>query len=551
MRILPRFTGALAAVMLVFGLSAAAHAAQSTWRITKTEWTEADEKGFGDFVQAIGESGCSTTAECMKSPANPYRASDPPGLVFKMDCAKWVYTLRAYYAWKNGLPFGYVNQIAGPGGDIRFSNQGNRLLSRRDLIDRGNGIAVAPAFAQLHDEVWSATYRSDAAATGGVMSDFYSPRIAPGAIRPGTAIYDIKGHVTVVYKIEPDGRILYMGADPDTTVMHSVYGPQFGQEKAALGGGFKNFRPLKLVGATRRPDGSYVGGHIVLAANDEIPDFSLEQYRGNVADAHGDGPDAMFQYKTETVGLFDYVRGSLSGGTFSFDPVYELKLGLNQLCNDMQERTRAVDAAIAAGIDRKAHPAALPGNIYASDDQEWEAYATPSRDASLKAKFSRLNTDLLRFILRGQARKPDYRAMWDLKNRLEAAYREKAEACRITYTNSDGKPVTFGFDDGVRRLFTMSFDPYQCAERRWGATSETELASCKDDVVKTRWYMAEQNLRNQADRSYVPRAQFTLADLEQGVPGSGVKKPPECDVAAMIARMGREPLMAAMEPVGY
>jgi len=32
------------------------------WTITKSEWTQADEKGFGDFVKAIGHSGCSTTA---------------------------------------------------------------------------------------------------------------------------------------------------------------------------------------------------------------------------------------------------------------------------------------------------------------------------------------------------------------------------------------------------------------------------------------------------------------------------------------------------------
>src|SRR6185437_7064207 len=112
--------------------------------------------------------------------------------------------------------------IAGPGNDIRFSKLGNRLLSRRDLVDHGSGIPVVPVFAQLHDDVYSATYRSDASQVEGVQSDFYSPKIQPGSIRPGTAIYDINGHVAVVYKIEPDGRIRYMGAEPDNTVTHSV-----------------------------------------------------------------------------------------------------------------------------------------------------------------------------------------------------------------------------------------------------------------------------------------------------------------------------------------
>ena len=113
-------------------LAQPAAAATMPWRITKTEWTAADEKGFGDFVKKIAESGCTTTIECMKGPGNPYRDSDPKSLKFEADCAKWVYMLRAYYAWKNGLPFSYVDQIAGEGADIRFSPNSNRALSRRD-----------------------------------------------------------------------------------------------------------------------------------------------------------------------------------------------------------------------------------------------------------------------------------------------------------------------------------------------------------------------------------------------------------------------------------
>ncbi len=528
----------------------AAKASDSNWRILKPEWTEADEKGFGDFVRSIAESGCSTTADCMRGPGNPYRASDPPGLAFQLDCAKWVYTLRAYYAWKNGLPFGYVDAIAGQGNDIRFSEKGNRALSRRDLVDKGAGVSVAAAFSTLGDDVYSATYRIDASQSDGVLPDFYSPKIQPDSIRPGTVIYDINGHVTIVYAVEADGRVRYMGADPDNTLMRSVYGAQFGQGQMALGGGFKNFRPLKLVGATLR-DGHYVGGHIVPVANSDIADFSLEQYRGIGPDAQGDGPNAIFQYRGAPADLFEYVRGTLSGGTYSFDPIHELQAGIDGLCHDLQERSLYIDAAIQAGIDRKPAPAFLPGNIYASSDEEWEAYASPARDASLRSKFVQLTLDLAKFVLRSQARGEDFRKIWALKVRLQQAYDDKAAACQISYRNSAGQPVTFGFDEAVERLFAMSFDPYQCVERRWGATDEGELATCKDDETKSRWYQAEQNLRNQVERVYVARKQFTLADLEGQAPGSGTKTPPPADVAAVIAKIGRGPLLAAMEPVGF
>ena len=142
-------------------------------------------------------------------------------------------------------------------------------------------------------------------------------------------------------------------------------------------------------------------------------------------------------------------------------------------------------------------------------------------------------------------------AILPLKAKLQGAYNEKAKSCTVTYTNSANMPVTLQFDDAVNRLFAMSFDPYHCVERRWGATSESELSTCQDDESKTRWYKAEQNLRNQAERIYASRAHFTLAELEKGVPGSGARKPPPADIAALIANIGRGQLMAQMEPVGF
>ena len=202
-------------------------------------------------MAAIAGSGCTTTISCMRSAANLYHDSDPPSFALHADCAKWVYMLRAYYASKNGLPFSYVSKIAGDAGDLRFSKTSNRALARHDLVDSGGGIDPIPVLQALHDQVWTATYRMDPAAETPVEQDFYSPKIQPGSIRPGTAIYDINGHVGIVYDVTADGRILYMDAYPDEHVSRSFYGPQFGQSPAQLGGGFKNFRPLKLVGATR------------------------------------------------------------------------------------------------------------------------------------------------------------------------------------------------------------------------------------------------------------------------------------------------------------
>src|SRR5205823_9706703 len=94
--------------------------------------------------------------------------------------------------------------------------------------------------------------------------------------------------------------------------------------------------------------------------------------------------------------------------------------------------------------------------------------------------------------------------------------------------------VTLPYEEVRKRLFRMSFDPYQCVERRWGATDPAELSTCRDGPDKQAWYAAEQNLRNQIDRTYDARMDFTLADLQTPGPGKGVPTPPDTDARAYL-----------------
>ena len=528
-----RMWGAVAACLCALALVPAQAA---PWRITKTEWTAADEKGFGDFVRKIADSDCTTSVACMRGAGNPYRSTDPATLAFHADCAKWVYMLRAYYASKNGLPFSYVDKIAGEGSDLRFTAMSNRALSRHDLVDTGKGIATEPALYTIHNKVWSATYRMDPDTDTPVIQDFYSPRIQPGSIHAGTAIYDINGHVGIVYDVTADGRILYMDAHPDETVSRSTYGPQFGQSREQLGGGFKNFRPLKLVGAVRQADGTYRGGHMVLARNKDIRDFSLEQYRGNVPGAKADGPDARFTYNNAALGLFEYARASMSGGKSAFNPGYELQVAMQSLCHEVRERAIHVDAAAAAGIPAEGQPIRLPASIAQSDNSEWVSYSTLPADARLRNSFTQLYLSVARIINLGQQH--DARIVQDrgtLSEHLQQVYTAAAQGCTIAYTNSAGKRVTLDLDQIGQRLFTLDFDPYHCIERRWGATSPDELASCKDDAIKTDWYKAEQGLRNQINAGYVMAQPASLSDIQK----PGPQRPSGLNMAAFL--QGAEP----------
>ena len=75
------FRRLLISLALLCGLATPALAAgSSTWTVTKSEWTEEDEKGYSAFIQKIGESNCETPDDCINSDANPSVSSLTPAL---------------------------------------------------------------------------------------------------------------------------------------------------------------------------------------------------------------------------------------------------------------------------------------------------------------------------------------------------------------------------------------------------------------------------------------------------------------------------------------
>ncbi len=530
-------------------LSGSAALGHSTWRILKDHWSDADEQGFGTFVAALGETNCSSAESCLRNAANPYRDTDQDFKDIDSDCAKWPYLLRAYYAWKNNLPFSYVDGISGAG-NTRFTLTSNRVSGRHDVVDRGDGIYAPRAIREMMAIVFSGTYRTDASEKRGILSDFYSPKIQPGTIHAGTLIYDVNGHVGIVYKVDEDGRIYYMDAHPDFTITRSVYGAQFGQSPVQLGGGLKNWRPFRLVKAHRNAAGDYLGGHMAYATNDQIPDFSLAQYVGTEPNPMSDVRKARFIYNGAALGFYEYVRVAVSGGRMSFNPVYELRATMRTLCNDLHDRAQYVDNAISENIHTRPHPDRLPDNIYQASNQDWETYSTPSRDARIKAAWAQFYKDLKEMIDLWVKR--DTRIVYDglfLRNDLTQAYQQESDACTLTYLSSAKRPVPLTFDDLMHRLFAMSFDPYNCIELRWGAQG-LERDSCPDSSSKTRWYDAERRLRNQPDRTYDVAMAFSLSDLNRHVKGSGIDAPPAVDVKSLIDQMPDQVPFTPMTAVG-
>lgn len=513
-------------------------ASPRSWRLLRDRWTASDEKAYEDFITAIGESDCRTTDQCLKHAANVYRGRNPGGVRFYADCADLPYTLRGYFAWMNGLPFAFASAVA-PNGytrDIRYVAAGNRVIEKMAVINQAGQKPVdgVEMLRRITNHVSSAMYRYHPEEKRGLPADHYSASVAPQSIRPGTTIYDPNGHLTVVYRVDPDGRIHYIDAHPDNSITRGVYGRKFVRSRPTMGAGFKNWRPVRLVGATRAADGSLVGGRYEYAANSDLPDFSVDQYFGNATPNQSRWQSGGFAFNGQQLDYYDWVRAAVAGRNLVYDPVAETRNMMQSLCDDLTYRVHAVDEAVAAGINRKPQPSRLPANIYGTSG-EWETYSTPSRDARLKTSFVELRDEIARFVdlVDAGSKRVAYDGP-DIRAGLLEVYRTEIAACRITYTNSDSKPVTLTFEQVQDRLFDLSFDPYHCAERRWGATG-TELASCRDGATKRAWYKAEQRLRNQPERTYDVRMDFTLSQLQAGVKGSGRATPPDIDVEAVLA----------------
>ena len=515
----------------------------TAWRVVKTSWDQEDERGYSAFVQGIGEADCLSMSDCLSSEANPYR--DPDERIFYGDCADMVYTLRAYYAWKNGLPFSYQSAVVAKdgSGDTRYSSSGNKITARRAAI--GAKPIHGPSYiAAIRGIVSTAMFRTHPdggknKGGGALYDDFYPVKISRESLRAGSVAYDIYGHVGLVYDITEDGRVLIVASHPDNSVTRTAYGQNFLRARPDLGAGLKAWRPVTLVGAVKNTDGSYAGGRIRGMANDKLDDYSLEQYIGTIPDPNGDWRKGEFSVYGRTVNFYDYVRRSLASPDFAYNPVDELRQGMDDVCRAIHDRRIAVRRAIVAGVHKREHPPILPPNIYGTYG-DWENYSTPSRDARLKIAFIELRRAIETYVAQVRAGASTVRYDGeDLAQDLWDTYREQEQACFVIYRRTDDSRVRLNFTHIAERLFDLSFDPFHCPELRWGGRG-VELDTCEDDATKRRWYDAQRFLRNQARRTYDVRMDFTLEQLkpptiaapEDG--GLGVEAPADADLKAYL-----------------
>jgi hypothetical protein len=385
---------------------------------------------------------------------------DEAKIVISPDCADLVYFLRAYFAYKMGLPFGYSKCSRGGGGSPPkcygwFTNQ--------------NPDAARPAasFAEylrvVADAVQSGAVR---VAANDDHTDFYTVPLTQQTLRPGTVYADPYGHVMVLVRRVPQsgggaGVFLAVDGEPDGTVARKRFwrGTFLFAHEPSLGSpGFKRFRPIvrEAGGGLRRLSNAEI------AKDPQYGDFSLQQSQLAVEDFYDRMDDVMSPQP--------------------LDPFRAMKAAIDSLEEQVKTRVGSVENGRKY---QSAHgDAGMPdGPAIFATTGAWEDFATPARDFRLL-----IAIDVVRGYPDRVARQPQRYAMpfgksvAGVQAEMQSALASELALRKFTYTRSDGSAWTLSLKDVVDRAaeFEMGYNLNDCVELRWGAPANSDEAStCK------------------------------------------------------------------------
>jgi hypothetical protein len=388
---------------------------------------------------------------------------DEVPMSLRPDCADLVYFLRAYFAFKMGLPFGYSKCSRGGGGRppkcTDWSSIANVAAQEKGLASSfGNYLRV------VADAVQSGSVRVSA---NDDNTDFYTVPLRQETLRPGVVYADPYGHVMMLVRRVPQsngaaGVFLAVDGEPDGTVARKRFWRGnflFAHEPALGSPGFKRFRPIVRAdnGAIRRLTNNEI------AKDPHYGDFSLEQSQLGVE------------------GFYDRMDDVMSPAPL--DPLRAMKEAISSLEEQVKMRVGSVENG--RKFQNSGHgDATMPDgpSIFATTGA-WEDFATPARDFRLL-----IAIDVVRGYPDRVARQPQRYAMplgksvADVKAGLQSVLAAELSARKFSYMRSDGSAWALTLKDVVDRAadFEMAYNLNDCVELRWGAPANSDEAStCK------------------------------------------------------------------------
>jgi hypothetical protein len=393
-------------------------------------------------------------------------AKHPGGLAMRPDCADTPYFLRAYYAWKRGLPFGFRACSRGAPGTAPRCGELVANTAKQEGTGPQPGQLGALQYFMRRTLAWGVHTGNGRVALTDERSDLYPVRLDRRALRPGSVYADPYGHILVLVELfeGTGGRpgVLYaIDGQPDGSITRKRFweGNFLWNPDPGLGGsGFKNFRPVVV------RDGVAV----------QLGDAELQRSPGygDVSPAQGELSGPAFYDAMEGL-ITPGVRDALSAQEEAVAALYE------------QARVRVTSVANGDDFFKKNPGAtvAMPDGFKVFETTgAWESYSTPARDLRLL-----IAIDVVRGFSDKVRRQPavfgvsEGPTLDELLARLEAARATllREDRFRFQYTRSDGSPWTLTLAELLERgpQLEAAYNPNDCPELRWGAASGSPEAS--------------------------------------------------------------------------
>ncbi len=384
-------------------------------------------------------------------------------VIMQPDCADNPFFLRAYFAWKLGLPFGY--HICDRGSLARNPGTGQWITNSAPAA-KANPVASFNAFLRkVMDGVHSGTART---ALDNPHSDYYPVALERSALLPGTVFADPYGHTLIITGWVPQtkshpGLLLSADAQPDGTIgIKRFWKGNFLFNTSEVVGepGFKAFRPITLVNGAAHP----------------VPNDSLTESSGFT-------PFSLQQRKMGTDVFYQTMERLINP-----EPL-DAETALTGLIQSLHEQLIVRVTSVANG---EAYFRLHPGTVIPMPSGAagiflagglWEAYSTPNRDLRLL-----IAMDAVLGFPDQAARSPeDFNFPAEtppdqVREKLHLILDKKASELSVSYTRTDGSEQQLTVSELLRRrdAFEMAYNPNDGIEIRWGAPEGSdELATCR------------------------------------------------------------------------
>ncbi|MFA5330152.1 MAG: hypothetical protein WC384_20325 [Prolixibacteraceae bacterium] len=387
-------------------------------------------------------------------------------VVMQPDCADNPFFLRAYFAWKLGLPFGFHKSDRGYLGKAPGTG---RWITNETVISKANPTQKFNIFMRMvANGVHSGTAR---AALNNENADYYPVPLDRSGLRPGVVFADPYGHTLILVNQMPQtgdqpGVLFSVDAQPDGTVgIKRFWKGNFLFTTTEVIGepGFKAFRTI----AVNNGKLSLLKSTELTPESGYIP-FSLQQKGMNSEDFYR-AMERIINPKP-------------------LDP----KIAMLDLIQALHEQLIVRVTSVSNGEEYiKAHPGTIipmPGRAAGvfQTGGIWEDFSTPNRDLRLLIAMDAV----IDFPNKVERSPNDYKmsvlkSPEGVKKKLEEILKKKLDELSITYVRSNGAEQILTLSEILKRreAFEMAYNPNDGAEIRWGAPEGSEERStCKRHV---------------------------------------------------------------------